>query len=86
MDQLRSVLNDYVTVYFVMMVCICGFFLLNIVLAVIKAKFTEIQRENVQMRQKSKEMTEEKEAEPFETSMSKKCFTKKFVFTNFATF
>lgn len=41
-DNLRSTLGDFVIIYFVLLIFIGNFFVMNMMLAVIKAKFSEV--------------------------------------------
>jgi len=45
-DNLRSTLGDFVIIYFVLLIFIGNFFVMNMMLAVIKAKFSEMHLQN----------------------------------------
>lgn len=42
MDYLRIAFSDFVIIYFILLIFLGNFFVMNMMLAVIKAKFTEV--------------------------------------------
>ena len=53
-DNLRSTFGDFVIIYFVLLIFIGNFFVMNMMLAVIKSKFSEVHLQNeLELKKKS---------------------------------